>query len=309
MKMKVLVTGGTGFIGKFLVEALVQEGDQVKVLVRKEKDIALIKKLGAQPILGDLASINSKHLFEVDVVYHLAAIRTNWGRPWEDYYQTNVLGTKNLLTASKGKVKHFIFISSVKAVHPKTPYGKSKLLAEKEALKFSRKERLSLTIIRPAIVYGPKDDPSGMMPKLLRLIKSGLFITIGPGKNRLHLVYIDDLIQALLSAAKKRGQRRIFTIAAERPIELNRLVSLIAQEFKVKVIPIKIPVFLAKFVGMMMEKVFRNKPVVTRNKVEMITEDGVLRINKAKKELGYSPKVDYPEGIKKTVNWYKKQWK
>lgn len=305
--MKVFVTGGTGFVGRFLVGALVDQGHQVKVLVRKKEDVALIKKMGAQPILGDLTSIRPKHGQRIDVVYHLAAIRSAWGHPWKDYYQTNVSGTVNLLEAFS-KVKHFVFISSVKAAHPQTFYGKSKFQAEREALKFSKKEKLPLTIIRPAIVYGPRDDPSGMMPKLLRLIKNRRFLMVGGGENRLHLVYIDDLVQALLLVNKKRGKGRIYTIAGEKSIKLNRLVSLIAQEFKVRIIPIKIPLSLANLAGMVLEKLFQEEPIVTRNKVKTITEDIVYPITKAKKKLGYSPQVDYPEGIKKTADWYKKQW-
>ena len=307
--MKILVTGGTGFIGQFLVKALVQRGDQVKVLVRQKKGINLMKKWGAEPILGNLTTLKPRDLHGIDVVYHLAAIRTSWGHPWEDYYQTNVLGTRNLLAASQGKVKHFILMSSYKAVHPKSPYGQSKFLAEKEAVKFFKKEKLPLTIIRPAIVYGPRDDSSGMIPKLFRLIKNRIYITVGSGKNRLHLVYIDDLIRALLLAAKKKGRGRIYTIAGERPIELNQLVSLIAQEFKVKLLPVKIPLLFANLTGAILEPFFKEEPIVTRNKVKTLTENTVFRIDKAKREIGYLPQVDYLEGIKKTVAWYQKQWK
>lgn len=309
--MKVLVTGGTGFIGKHLLKALVSQGYKVEVLVRKTEDQEKVKKFGAKAILGNLGDLKSlrKIVSRVDICYHLAAIRNDWGYSWKDYSQDNVEATRNLLTALSGQLKHFIFISSVKASHPTTLYGKSKLQAEKIVLEFFSKKSLPLTIIRPAIVYGPEDSYSGMMPKLIRLIKNGRFLMVGDGENRLHLVYINDLVQAFLLAAKRLGQGKIYTIASEKPLKLKDLVNLISNELKVKILPLKIPIVFAKITGMILEKIYpllsKNEPLVTRNKVETITGDHIYDISYAKKELGFSPQVDYPEGIKKTINWYK----
>lgn len=307
--MKIFITGSTGFIGKFLLKALLNQKDELITLVRDEKKAKKLEKEKVKVILGNLDEKNTlqKTLIGIDLVFHLAAIRNDWGYSWEEYYRTNVLGTKNLLKAAyKNKVKHFIFVSSVKAAHPSTPYGKSKFLAEKEVLKYFKKG-LPVTIIRPAIVYGPNDHFSGMMPKLLRLIKKGLFLIVGTGENRVHLVYIDDLIKALLLASQKSGFGKIFIIASEKPIKLKDLTSLIANQFKVKLLPFKVPLFLANITGLILEKLFKNfniEPVVTRNKVKTITADEVYDIALAQKELNFVSKINYKDGLKKTIEWY-----
>lgn len=308
--MKVLITGGTGFIGKQLVKACIKKGDQVTVLTRSSRSQGRIKKVGATPLVGKMDNLAflKKAIKGMEIVYHLAAIRSDWGYSWKEYYQANVLGTKNLLTASLGQVKHFILVSSVKADEPTTLYGKSKLQAEKIALQFFKRKNLPLTIIRPAIVYGPGDSASGMMPKLIKLIRKGFFLIVGSGKNRLHLVYIDDLIQALLLAAEKKGRGRIYIVAGQKPIKLKKLVSLIAKECRARVFPFKVPIPLANLAGLVLEKLFSCEPPVTRHKVKTITADKIYDISKTRKELGYSPKIDYYQGAKKTVRWYLKRW-
>lgn len=306
---KVFVTGGTGFVGQNLIKALVRKGFAVKALVRKRKDFTFIKKLGAFPVLGDLSSIKSKDLKDIDIVYHCAAIRADWGYTWDDYYRSNVLGIKNLLEASLNQVKHFIFVSSVKAAHPNTLYGKSKLWAEKEALKYYREKNLPLTIIRPTIVYGPGDDQSGMMVKFIKLIKNHFFMTIGSGENRLHLIYIDDLVKGFLLAGQKKGKGQIYNLAYQKPIKIKDLVSLIAQILGVWQWPFKLPFALAMSVGFILEKLGKgNEPVINRNKVRLITSDFVYQIEKTQKELGFSPKTDYPEGLQKTIEDTLKKW-
>lgn len=313
--MRIFVTGGTGFIGKHLVRALVKNGHQVQVLVRKKEDLTGVQKLGAKGVLGDLEDKRflREALSGYGLCYHLAAIRSDWGYSWQDYYHTNVELTRNLLEAAAGQIKQFILISSVKADHPITPYGKSKQEVEKLALNSFRKKNLPITIIRPAIVYGPGDSFLGMMPKLIRLIKNARFITVGSGKNRLHLLYVDDLIQALILAGKSLGTGEIYTIASEKPITLNALTSLVAQKLKVKILPVKIPVFLANFAGIVFERLYPlvslNEPPITKSKVQTITYDKIYDISKAQKELGFAPYINYEEGIELTIDDYLKRWK
>lgn len=313
--MKVFVTGGTGYIGKHLVRVLAENGHQVQVLVREKKDLAGVKKSGAKGILGSLEDKKflQDALLGCDLCYHLAAIRSDWGYSWQDHYHTNVELTNNLLEAAVCQVKHIILISSVKADHPTTSYGKSKQQVEEVAKEFYRKKNLPVTIIRPAIVFGPGDSFFGMMPKLIRLIRNGKFITVGDGKNNLHLLYIEDLVQALILAGNSHGRGEIYTIAAERSITLNYLVSLISQKLKAKILPIKIPVFLANSVGIIFEWIYQlasaGEPPISRAKVQTIVYDKTYDISKARKDLGFSPHVDYSEGIDLTINDYLKRWK
>lgn len=302
--MKILVTGGTGFIGNYLVKYLKKKNNEIFVLSRNKKNVDLINSLGAIPLVGDIKDKKFliKCLTGVDICFHLAAIRSDWGYSWDDYYQANVVFTENLLKASVGKIKHFIYLSSVKAIIPDTPYGKSKLLGEKMALKYFTQQNLPLTIVRPAIVYGPGDDPSGFMNKLISLIMSGKFLIVGSGKNLFQMVYISDLIDALWLAMKEKGKGNVFTIAGKDSVALNNLVSIIKDNLGKNIIPLKIPVCIAKIIGLLTEKLFpyisQKEPIITRNKVRILTESKVYDISKAESLLSYRPKVGCKEGIK-----------
>jgi len=219
---RIFVTGGTGFIGQHLVKALLKGKEQVFVLARSRERARNLEKIGAKIVLGNLNSINflKKNLKNIDVVYHLAALRGEWHNK-KEFEKNNVLTTKNLLQASLGQVKHFIFSSSVSVLgypeklpanenfplKPETLYAKSKAAGEKYAHEFS-KMGLPITIVRPSVVYGPKDY-SGMILKLAKLIKKGSFPIIGGGKSKLHLIYIDDLITGLIKIKSKKPNMKL----------------------------------------------------------------------------------------------------
>jgi nucleoside-diphosphate-sugar epimerase len=321
--MKIFVTGGTGFIGQHLIKALINEKKEVFALVRDKEKAKNLEKIGASIILGDLNSVDflKKALKNIDIVYHLAAFRGEWYKgkqlEWEDFYQNNVLTTENLLKASFGQIKRFVFISSVFVLgcpqklpadesfplKPETFYAKSKSSGEKMTLMWSKKG-LPATIIRPAMVYGPGDN-YGMILKLARLIKRGIFPNIGWGKNYLHLVYIDDLVEGLMKVGGEKPLSSIYILAGEKPIAVNQLVNLIAQSLSVNITTFYLPVWLAKLACFLMERVcFWGEPFMTRHKVDLLTKDQIYSIEKAKRELGYEPKIGYQQGIEKTIQWY-----
>lgn len=307
--MKIFLTGATGFIGYALVGALVQEGHNVKVLIRNKADQNKFVNLKVEVIVGSLDddSLLNRELEGIDVVYHLAAIRRDWGHSWSSYRQTNVFLTEKIVTAAVRKVKHFILISSVKANNPESNYAMSKKEAEDITRRICICNRLPLTIIRPAIVYGPGDHRDGMIPKLIGLIKSRKFFIVGNGQNRIHLVYITDLISALVSAGSKKGNADTYTIAGEKPITLSCLAELIARELKTPIFPLKIPYFLAYFSAFLFELAckslsLKTEPLLTVGKLKTITQDHIYDIKAAKEKLNFSPKVNYQDGIKKTLH-------
>ena len=307
--MNIFLTGGTGFIGYALVGALVQDGHNVKVLIRNKADRNKFVNLKVKIIIGDLDDdiLLSRELKGIDIVYHLAAIRRDWGYSWSSYCQTNILLTEKVVRAAVGKVKHFILVSSVKAKTPESNYARSKKEAEDTARRICLSSRLPLTIIRPAIVYGPGDHHDGMIPKLIGLIKSRKFFIVGNGQNRIHLVYITDLISALVSAGNKNGNADIYTIAGEKPITLSCLAELIARELRTPIFPVKIPYFLAYFSALLFELVSKSldlkaEPLLTVGKLKTITQDHTYDIKAAKEKLNFSPKVNYQDGIKETLH-------
>jgi nucleoside-diphosphate-sugar epimerase len=324
--MMVLVTGGTGFIGSHLVDRLVEANHNVLVPVRKESNIKWLPSHRVDVKEVDLLDLEAvKGLLKgIDVVFHLASIRgMGWSFEDEEVHRVNVGITENLLKVSLSKkVKHYIYVSSVSVYghsnigpidenypySPVTRYGKTKYKSEMLVEGFYKDDKLPTTIIRPVITYGPRDT-WGMIVKLIRLINSGKYLTVGSGENRVHLVYIDDLINGLISVVKNPiAIGKTYILAGEIPITINKLVGIIASLLNRNVPSLHIPIWLARLTGLTLEGFYRaisirKEPFITRDKVDIMTRDRSFNIGKAIRELGYTPGIGYEEGLKKTVDW------
>lgn len=323
--MKVIVTGGTGFIGSHLVNRLLEAGHSVSVPVRKESNTEWLSHQGVKKVTIDLTDIEKvkKLLEDIDIVFHLASIRgSGWAYDDTLIWDTNVRITDNLLRASVDGSKHFIYVSSV-SVHghlngktadeeypyrPVTMYGRSKQESEKLVSKYHKADGLNTTVIRPVITYGPHDT-WGMIPKLIRLIDSDRYLTVGSGRNRVHLIYIDDLIDGLVLTMNRPGCfGEAFILAGERPITINSLVRIVEKTLNKSVPKLHVPLPFAKTAAFFMEfvskRVLKSKePVVTRDKVDIMTVDRAYDISKAKEVLGFTPEIDYEDGLERTVSW------
>ncbi len=329
--MKVLVTGGTGFLGRHLVRALLERGYQVRVLIHHEAD----GLDGVELAGGDLTRAASlwRAVEGMDVIYHLAAIRDRWGLPYAAYQAVNVEGTRHLLEAAAGRVSRFVYCSSVGVLgHPgglnidesypyapgdgKYNYSHTKALAEQLALEYGN--RLAVTIVRPVITYGPGDE-WGMMTKLVTMLATGRFIPVGDGRNHLHLAYVSDTIQGLILAGEsERAAGQTYIIAGPSPVSLNELLDKICAILDASRPRSHAPLALAKAVGGLLEGFYTLKkalglevggesPFLTRDKVDTLTINRSFDISKACAELGYRPQVDYDRGLKTTIEWYRER--
>lgn len=326
--MKIFLTGATGFIGKSLLKRLIKKKYQVSALSRNEQDKKMLENLGAKAILGDIRSPENfiNILAFCDVLIHLAGLRTNWAQE-KDFIEINSKSIVRII-GKKTSLKHVIVLSSVYAMgkllslpadeeHPLNAtdlYGKSKILLEKFTKEICLKRKIPYTIIRPAIVYGPGDNDIGMIVKLIKLIRRKKFQFIGNGKNLMHLIYIDDLVDGILSVLEKLGQNQNFILAGKQPIILFDLVTLIKKETRVnyqpKFIyrwPLEVIAFFVErfyFEGFkVFPKFFNKDPFLSRAKISVISDNWYYDITKAKKELGFNPQIDYRQGIKKTVQY------
>lgn len=321
--MKVLVTGATGFVGGHLVKRLINDGHSVRALVRKGRDIKGFDGR-VEIVYGDITDPHSLDdaTRNVDMVYHSAALVREAGVPDSLFYEVNVKGTENLLEASlRNGVKQFIHISTC-GVHgdvqdppatedtpfnPEDIYQKTKIESERLAMDF-RKKGLHVVIIRPAGIYGPGDT---RLLKLFKLIKERKFLMVGDGRTLFHLVYIDDLIDALILAGQvPDAEGEAFLIAGERYLSLNELTRLIADFFGVLQRKVHLPVLPVRLLAIAMEFIFkplRIEPPLFRRRVDFFTKNRAFDISKAKRILGYRPKVDIEEGVRLTVDWYKRE--
>jgi nucleoside-diphosphate-sugar epimerase len=325
--MKVFVTGGTGFTGGFLVSRLVKEGHEVSVLVRKSSNTEKLKKLGVNLVLGDITDKNlvEKAVKDMDIVYHLAAVwREGGGIPKKVFWDVNVNGTKNLLEASlQANIERFIHCSTCGVLghianppadetfpyNPGDTYQRTKCEGEKLALEYFHNKGLPGVVVRPTGIYGPRDL---RFLKLFKYVYTGKFILVGKGDVLYHLAYIDDLVEwMMLCGQKKNAIGQIYIIGGDKYVNLNELVTQIAKSLDVPVpkkrFPFFWPVWTAALACEIACKPFGINPPIFRRRVDIYRKNRAFDISKARKELGYEPKVSLEEGIKKTAEWYKRE--
>jgi len=321
--MKVLVTGGTGFAGGHLVDRLISDGFEVRVIARNPEKAEKLKEKGVQIVLGSITDkdVVKKAVKGVKQVYHLAANWRTAGVPDKVYWDVNVGGTKNLLEASlEENVKRFVHCSTM-GVHghvdeipanentrynPGDIYQVTKLEGEKLALNFFKEKGLPVSVIRPCAIYGPGDM---RLLKMFRAIARRRFVMLGSGKTLYHMVYVTDLAEGFrLAADKEEAIGEAFLIGGEEYVSLNNLEEVIANEVGVSSPKIHFPVWPVELLGTIVEKIcipLKIEPPIYRRRVLFFTKDRAFDVSKAKNILGYRPKVDLKTGIKKTVKWYK----
>ncbi len=322
---KCLVTGGTGFTGSYLIRKLLADGNEVRVLVRRRSINKITKNNNLDIVYGDIRDRETvfQSMEDVEEVYHLAAAFRETKLSNRDYRMINIVGTKNLLDASiKESIKRFIHCSTVgvhghisnppanesTAYNPGDIYQETKVEGEKLAKSYFEKQGLPVTIIRPVGIYGP-----GEM-RFLRLFKSiydGRFIMIGRGDLYYHMSYVTDIIDGMILATRKKHSiGETYILAGNEYTTLRELVNLIADVMNVppprRSFPFIMPVYIASFLVEMVTRPLGIEPPIHRRRVDIFRKSRAFDITKAKKEIGYQPKVDLKTGINLTFQWYKK---
>ena len=325
---RILITGGTGFIGSHLLKRLLSEKKyKVRIFLRKESNLERIKGIeGVEVFRGDFYNDNDlKKIVEgVDILFHLAAILAR-GKE-EEYKKFNVEVSKKLFNyALSSGVKKIIFLSSLSVMggsknphiftendkpSPQNLYSKSKLEVEEYISNISKKyKNKSFIIVRASAVYGPFDNFDRGFIRIIDMIKKGKFPIIGDLKNFMSLLYIDNLIDALILLMKKKILGlRIYFIADNEILTTGEVYDFICSDLGVKKKKFRIPVWLAKFLESVIEffaKIFKFIPSFPEKYVEDFTSNYVCSIKKIRSELGWKPRFSTYEGLKRTIEWYK----
>ena len=323
--MKTLLTGATGFIGKHLVRALVEQGRDVRCLVRKTSDTQYLRSLGVELFYGDLLDKDSlKDIAkDVDIVYHIAGeIYSNRNR---DFYSVNFDGTRNLVEEClPEEIEKFVFLSSIAAVGPNRehgillneqspcrpldPYGKSKLQAEQLLIQSLEKYVFPVVIIRAPTVYGPLGK-SIILKKIVEKIHTGHFITLGNGNNVRSMCYIDNLIQGLMAAERSnRSRGEVYFISDEKAYTYNEIFQKVAEQYRTTLKETHLP----KWIGDICGFAFKFLSMIGRYSLPLymawhMVLDMACDIKKAKEILKYKPRVETKEGIKRVVEYFMEQ--
>jgi 2-alkyl-3-oxoalkanoate reductase len=324
--MKVLVTGGTGFTGKALVRRLLDEGDQVIALDYQEGlKTEELRQWGAKVVIGTVTDkeIVKQVMVGIDIVHHLAAAFREMDVPNTYYHEINVEGTKIVLEeAYRQKVKKFIYCSTCGVhgnidhppagedapIQPADYYQRTKYEAEPIVLDYYRKG-MKTVILRPAAIYGPGDPERFYM--IFKRVAKGFFPMFGDGKTTYHPLYIDNLIDAcMLCMEEGKGDGQAYLIADEEYFSIEELVNRTAKALGVSVkiphFPI-MPVVIAGHICEAICKPFHITPIIFPRRVDWYRQNRAFKIDKAKKELGYRPRIGIDEGLRRTGEWYKKE--
>jgi nucleoside-diphosphate-sugar epimerase len=323
--MKALVTGANGFTGSYLTKHLLDKGYKVKVLVRKDSNCSALEGLPIEYAYADLADDSPvDEAFEgIDIVYHIAALYRAENVPKQYFWDVNVNGTKKALEAAKrANVKRFVHCSTVGVqgeiknppAKEEDPYGPgdyyqdSKKDGEILALEFFKTENLAGTVVRPVGIYGPGDL---RFLKLFKYINNGKFKMIGSGNVLYHLTFVEDLVAGIaLAGEKEEAIGEIFTIGGDGYLTLNELVAKISEILHKPISSLRIPVWPVWFAGWLCEVVcqpFGISPPIYRRRVDFFLKDRAFDISKAKRLLGYQPRISLDEGLKRTADWYQEQ--
>jgi len=324
--MKVLVTGGTGFLGSHIAEALIADGHAVRALVRENSDTRFLSSLkGVEFVHGaveDAPSVD-RAMAGIEAVIHAAGLVK--ARSSEEFNRVNAGGTANLVAAARKTpgVKRFVLVSSLAAVGPSmdgrpvsgegraspvTHYGRSKLEAEHVAL--AAAASLPLTIIRPPMIYGPRDREA---LAFFKSVKTGLLPFLGDGKNTLSVVYGPDCARACVLALGKPVKSGSAYFVDDGKIYVWRdMLSEIERALGKKAFlrfSVPFAVLRAAATGNEWLARARNRSVMlTRDKVnELAAPHWVCDSEKAREELAWTPHVDWSAGVRETASWYQRQ--
>lgn len=323
--MKILVTGGTGFTGHNLSKRLLQDGHQVRLLVRSRSRLALDPHPDLEIMEGDIrdeAAVD-KAVAGTAKIFHIAALFRTGSAVDQDYWDIHVKGTRHLLEAAvKYGVERFVHCSTV-GVHgdvkvppateespyaPADMYQRTKLEGELLAREYSAKNGLALSVIRPTAIYGPGDM---RLLKIFKLATKSISPVIGTGRIFYHMVYIDDLVQGFILAGEVEAAiGEAFIIGGAENMILDDLLSTIAVITGRPDKKIHLPALPFQLAGSLCEKIcipLGIEPPIYRRRVDFFTKSRSFDISKAKRLLGYSPQYDLRAGLSKTAEWYTNQ--
>jgi nucleoside-diphosphate-sugar epimerase len=319
---RAFVTGGSGFTGGNLVRHLREAGWDVTALVRPASRTAALEALGARLVTGDLSDrdLLASAMEGSEVAFHIAAAFREARLSDQQYHDVNVTGTGNMVwAAARAGVRRFVHCSTI-GVHGdtgKTPanedapfappdhYCVTKVQGEILARELFEKHRLEGVVFRPLGIYGPGDT---RFLKLFRSLKRGRFVMIGDGRTLYHMSYIDDLCEGIrLCAVRPEAPGEVFILGGDRHTTLNELVAAVAAAVGSSGPRLRVPMWPVMAAARACEAVCRPlgiEPPLYPRRVEFFTKDRAADISRARRLLGYSPRVSLEEGVRRTADWY-----
>lgn len=323
MLSTVLVTGGTGFIGSHLVERLVSAGRRVRCLVRPSSSLEFLKGACVELTYGDVATGNGLEaaVTGADLVYHAAGV-TKALAP-EQYYAVNVAGTDHLLRACE-KFGHsqlrLVHLSSLAALGPSasgkpiqedapplplTHYGASKL--ESEVRVRHSPLAAQAVIVRPPVVYGPRDSD---VLQFFRVLRLGWMLRIGRQPSYFSLIHVRDLVEGLLRAGQcPQALGNAYFFSNPQPVSWTEFGEIAAALMARKARVVSLPYRIAREIGWLAEiaaRLHKKPSIVSRDKIaEARCRFWTCDPSKARRDLGFEAGTPVRDGVAETLAWYR----
>jgi nucleoside-diphosphate-sugar epimerase len=326
--MKVLITGGGGFLGSALAKKLLSLGNEVTILGRRSYPEFEKMFYCIQTDVRDLSSV-VKALEGQEVVFHTAAIPGIWG-DYKDFYRTDVQGTQNVIFAChKNKVKKIIYTSSpsvvfgqkdIEGVGEKTSYPdeylchypKTKAIAEQMVMEANGCKGLATVCIRPHLIWGPGDPY--LLPRIVERVKNRKLIRVGEGTNLVDMTYIDNAVEAHIKACENLDLNspvagKCYFVSDDKPVLLWEWIEEVLIQLKLPGVTKSISFKHAFRLGKILEIFYKillikKEPPMTRFLATQLAKSHYFNIAQSKQDFGYKPLVTNEEGIKRLVNDY-----
>ncbi len=323
IKNTALVTGASGFVGSHLVDYLLENGFNVRCIIRKTSSL---KWLEGKPVELFDCGLNDKDGLRkafngVNYVFHVAGVVKS--KTPEGYFAGNVATTKNILEVAlefKNTIKKILIVSSQTASGPShgnnpvnendecspiTTYGKSKLAEEKIAKEFM--DKLPITICRAPAVFGERDTEILIF---FKTFNKGLMTTIGFDKKLLSLIHVCDLVEGFyLAALSEKSAGQIYFISSEKFYSWDEVGDVTSNVLNKKPLKVKVPhsvVFILAGIAQFFAAFSKKPATLNIEKAKDITRSyWICSTEKAISDLGYHQKISIEEGIKRTCEWYK----
>jgi len=319
--VRVLVTGGTGFVGSRLVEALLARGHQINLLVNR-----------TQPVIPEGPSVKYHRCdltdpvnfrsagFKSDAAVNVAGQLRVPGLPDEHYWKVHYEATKHVLEeCTRFKLKRLVQVSTTGVygvtgrnpvgeegpIAPSDIYEKTKWEGERYAREYCSDGKLDLVVARPGLVYGPGDRH---LLGLYKAIKWGVFRVIGEGQNFVHPIFIDDLTEGLVACVESPAAAgQAFNLVNPAPVTFRAFCEEIARALGKKLPSASLPKKLARGMGAGFEAiraVTRMEVPLTRERVDFMTSDRAYDASRARRVLGFSARTSLADGVRATVEAY-----
>jgi len=323
-----LVTGATGFIGGHLVQRLVEEGHQVRCLVRPSSDTSLLEKLDVEIAVGDLTSARSLAgaASGCRYVFHCGAHVSDWATT-DELARINVDGTRNLLEASMGaSVERFVHFSTTDVYgYPggaaidetysptrfRNWYAQTKLDAEAEVRRLSQLDGMEAVILRPSTVYGPRS--TAVIGEIARAIRNGSMLLVDRGRPVAGLCYVDNLMDAaVLALGHEAAAGHAFNVTDGLDVTWKEFTDGLARGLGCSEVRWSVPFWIANAIGSFLEHGYRlarkttrlkTPPLLSRQAVHVLGHNQDFSNRKARELLGWEPRVDYEAGLEATIAW------